>query len=62
MTCHAQGRCPNRLAKTVVVNKKFVECLKTVFYDSNLSVCKRPTSTVVKLGKHLLFPWHRLTW
>ena len=29
-----------------VINKKFVEWLKTSFNDSNLTVCKLPTSTV----------------
>ena len=34
------------LPKLQIVNKKFVEWLKMTFNDSNLSVCKLPTSTV----------------
>ena len=34
------------LPKLKFVNKKFVEWLKMSFNDSNLSVCKLPTSTV----------------
>ena len=44
--CHAQSRCPNRLAKTSLLTTNLWSRWKTRFNDSNLIVCKLPTSTV----------------
>jgi hypothetical protein len=44
--CHAQSRCPNRLAKTSLLTRKFWSGWKIIFNDSNVSVCKLHTSNV----------------